>query len=324
MQHIHDAKAKQFSSITKAPLAFAFDIDGVLIRGPDVIPGAQRALNKNTSEPCLQLTNGGGEFEHVKSEKLSKQLGVHIEPEQMIQSHTIMRQLAHKYASKPVLVLGGKHDMGRRIANSYGFQDVYIPVDFLAWEPSIWPLGAEFISDADLAHARRADFRKVPFAAVFVIHDPRPSWFLEIQPPPELVFCNPDLVWRGQFHRVRLGQGAFRDAFQAVYTALEGAPYPYTQYGKPTKDTYDFAHDTLARLVKRAGGQPSTTQYYMIGDNPESDIAGANAAGWHSVLVHTGVYDHTRGPPTHMPTEFADNVEAAVALAFERECGVKL
>jgi hypothetical protein len=36
-------------------------------------------------------------------------------------------------------------------------------------------------------------------------------------PPVELVFCNPDLQWRNEFPRPRLGQGAFREAFQAVH-----------------------------------------------------------------------------------------------------------
>ena len=35
--------------------------------------------------------------------------------------------------------------------------------------------------------------------------------------PVELIFCNPDLLWRSEFPRPRLGQGAFREAFQAVF-----------------------------------------------------------------------------------------------------------
>jgi hypothetical protein len=35
--------------------------------------------------------------------------------------------------------------------------------------------------------------------------------------PVELIFCNPDLLWRSVFLRPRLGQGAFREAFQAVF-----------------------------------------------------------------------------------------------------------
>ena len=37
------------------------------------------------------------------------------------------------------------------------------------------------------------------------------------QSPVELVFCNPDLIWRSDFNLPRLGQGAFRVAFQAVF-----------------------------------------------------------------------------------------------------------
>ena len=54
-------------------------------------------------------------------------------------------------------------------------------------------------------------------------------------------------------------------------------------------------------------------------DNPESDIAGANVAGWQSILVNTGVYDPSRGRPTHLPTHFAEDVEEAVKWAIERE-----
>jgi ribonucleotide monophosphatase NagD (HAD superfamily) len=54
-------------------------------------------------------------------------------------------------------------------------------------------------------------------------------------------------------------------------------------------------------------------------DNPESDIAGANAVTWSSVLVHTGVYDPARGDPIHPPTYQAADVEEAVKWAIRRE-----
>jgi len=54
-------------------------------------------------------------------------------------------------------------------------------------------------------------------------------------------------------------------------------------------------------------------------DFSPADIAGANAAGWSSVLVRTGVYDPVDGPPTHNPTHEAENVEAAVQWAIDRE-----
>jgi len=51
------------------------------------------------------------------------------------------------------------------------------------------------------------------------------------------------------------------------------------------------------------------------------DIAGANAANWSSVLVHTGVF--TKGStPRHTPTHQAPNVEEAVRLAIQKEAAM--
>lgn len=77
----------------------------------------------------------------------------------------------------------------------------------------------------------------------------------------DLVFCNPDLLWKSDFDRPRLGQGAFREAFQGVFKvcfryfpetmtsefsqSLTGASYPYIQFGKPTEATYKFAEQVL-------------------------------------------------------------------------------
>ncbi len=52
-----------------------------------------------------------------------------------------------------------------------------------------------------------------------IIGGPYISLQQQINEPVELVFCNPDLIWRSDFPRPRLGQGAFKEAFQAVYKA---------------------------------------------------------------------------------------------------------
>lgn len=55
----------------------------------------------------------------------------------------------------------------------------------------------------------------------------------------------------------------------------------------------------------------------MIGDNPLSDIDGANRYGWKSVLLRTGVY--AGGEPAKKPTMIADDVELAVEWAWKNE-----
>ncbi|KAG6821025.1 hypothetical protein H0H93_007915 [Arthromyces matolae] len=122
---------------------------------------------------------------------------------------------------------------------------------------------------------------------------------------------------------------------------MTGASYPYVQFGKPTMATYNFAETVLTERIKQVyRGMDSLPSIYMVGDNPESgihtfqkflqfliivhvcgvaDVAGANAAGWSSILVHTGVYDPQEGPPSQPPTHIATDVESAVKWAIDRE-----
>ncbi|KAI9442660.1 HAD-like domain-containing protein [Lactarius indigo] len=287
-------------------LGIAFDIDGVLLHGARVLSEAQRALS---------ILEGNNRFnsEEDRSRKLTEQLGFEITTSNFMQAHAILKPHAHKYANKPVLVLGGRRDALRRVAEDYGLKHVYTTLDVKAWNPDVWPFYD--LTPEERASAKPVDFSTTPISAIFVFHDPR-NWALDVQimmdvvhaPPVELVFCNPDLQWRSEFPRPRLGQGAFREAFQAVHQAVTGAPYPYTQFGKPTTHTYDFAEKMLrARMAELHGPsvmsdiQPRLSLY---ADNPES--------GWSSILVRTGVYDPADGPP-------AENVEAAVYWAIERE-----
>jgi len=55
----------------------------------------------------------------------------------------------------------------------------------------------------------------------------------------------------------------------------------YTQFGKPHRATYDFAQRMLERHLKEVRGVDPVDgmDVYMVGDNPESDIAGANLTG---------------------------------------------
>ncbi|KAH8119510.1 HAD hydrolase [Phellopilus nigrolimitatus] len=348
----------------KPPLAFAFDIDGVLLHGEEVIPQAKKALRMLNGEnelgikiPYIMITNGGGVSETVRCQKLTEKLGVEISLSQFMQAHTVLKSIVDQYAEKPVLVLGGLPGSVPQVAEEYGFRNVYTTLDIMAWNPSIWPMHDLDANERAFVESRPPFEPSTRFAAIFVFHDPR-NWALDIQvtcdillnggsvlpalagptastlvPENEgavkLVFCNPDLLWRSDFPVPRLGQGGFRIAFEAVYHSLTGKNYPCVQYGKPTRETYAYAeqvlrgrlHELLLRegMVSKNEHSDYTPNVYMIGDNPESDIAGANAKGWSSVLVNTGVYDPKCGPPAHEPSHIAQDVEQAVRWAIDRE-----
>ncbi|KAK2467848.1 hypothetical protein APHAL10511_000143 [Amanita phalloides] len=332
----------------KSPLAFVFDIDGVLIKGPNVLAAAKRVFAKLNGHnpyrlkiPYLLLTNGGGVSEVDRCQKLSQQLGFPISPDQYIQAHTILKRKCSEYADKPVLVLGGNPDVVRHVAESYGFQKVYTTLDILNWNPSVWPFYD--VSTTERVSAKIDNFSKVRFSAAFVFHDPL-NWGLDVQiicdillsggivggprvlpgspmhNSVELVFCSSDLLWGSDFEQPRLGQGAFKEALLSVYKALTGSAYPYIQYGKPTTATYNFAEHVMRKLLEKDyGSGTAMPRLYMIGDNPASDIAGATAAGWESILVRTGVYDPRQGRPSCNPTHEAKDVEEAVEWAIKRE-----
>lgn len=76
------------------------------------------------------------------------------------------------------------------------------------------------------------------------------------------------------------------------------------------------------RVLEHKLAKRSLEAIYMIGDNPRSDIQGANSMGgkWHSVLVRTGVFKGAAGEnDAKNPAEFVcDHVDDAIQLILAR------
>ena len=155
---------------------------------------------------------------------------------------------------------------------------------------------------------------------------------------PPLYFSNPDMLWAAKYPLPRLGQGALRESLEGIWAALTGGPKAGVELkkyimGKPYRATYEFAEKTLIKyreeLFRSYDGKFGTLKrVYMVGDNPESDIRGANSyesafgTKWSSLLVETGVY--TSGTePSVKPTKVVGNVKDAVDWALARESSYK-
>ncbi|KAK3956277.1 HAD-like domain-containing protein [Pseudoneurospora amorphoporcata] len=154
---------------------------------------------------------------------------------------------------------------------------------------------------------------------------------------PTLYFSNADLLWSTGFHLPRFGQGAFQAAVAGVWRRLtNGHELQRRVIGKPYSETYQFAERVLAThrhdvLKSRGHHEPGTLKsVYMVGDNPESDIAGANdyqsEAGteWSSVLVRTGVWSPEHSGEKAIqgrfkPKVIVDDAREAVRWALKRE-----
>ncbi|KAF1947245.1 HAD-superfamily hydrolase [Clathrospora elynae] len=242
--------------------AFAFDIDGVLVRSSDALPRAHKALSYLQSQhiPWILLTNGGGSHESARVAELSSKLNVPIDTSMFVQSHTPFADMDH-LKDKTVMVVGGEADKCRAVAEAYGFKTVVTPGDILVAHPDIWPFSQQLLPyyktftrplPAPIDPASPSTSLRID--AVFVYNDPR-DWGLDSQVikdvllshrgilgtlsrkngnaaldnrgyqqdgQPPLYFSNPDLLWAAKYHLPRLGQGGFREAFEGIWTAITG------------------------------------------------------------------------------------------------------
>ncbi|KAF3797761.1 Haloacid dehalogenase-like hydrolase domain-containing 5 [Colletotrichum gloeosporioides] len=330
--------------------AFAFDIDGVLIRGGRAIPEAVEAMKVLNGDneygiqiPYIFLTNGGGKTEEERCGDLSKQMEIDISPAQFICGHTPMREMAERFNT--VLVVGGEGEKCREVAEGYGFKDVITPGDIIKHNSATTPFRK--LTQDELTNSRERDFTDVTIEAIFVFADSR-DWAGDIQimldlamskggrlgtlsetfdEGPPIYFSHNDIVWSAAHDNVRLGMGALRRMLEVIFrdvTKKKGKLHTHA-FGKPQVSTFEFATRLLQQWRRQQHGldAPPDTVYF-VGDTPESDIRGTNAYDehadneWHSILVKTGVYqDGTE--PAYKPKATVDNVLDAVRYGIQRE-----
>ncbi|KAL2255090.1 hypothetical protein VTK26DRAFT_4152 [Humicola hyalothermophila] len=342
VQDVHSEKVRAAKN-----MAFVFDIDGVLVHGDRLIPEARRALEMLNGDnqlgikiPHIFLTNGSGKPELARTEQLSRILHSPVSTEQFIQSHTPMRALAEYYGT--VLVVGGEGYRCRDVAEQYGFRDVVVPNDIVAWDPSIAPY--RVFTDEERATSRPRDFSKTNIEAILVFSDSR-DYATDMQIIVDLLrsedgrlgtvaadpvsrripiyFSQGDLLCPTEHPVPRMSQGAFRIGLEAMYKALTGVELERVVYGKPELATYKYADEVMASWMEQLHGEERVPEHvYMIGDNPASDIIGGNMYGWNTCLVRTGVFQGGENDEEN-PASFGvfANVWEAVSAACRKELG---
>lgn len=198
----------------------------------------------------------------------------------------------------------------------------------LVWnDPRDWSLDIQVIHDLLISHR----------GYLGTISDkngdaslPNNGWQQDGQ--PHLWISNLDLLWKTEYPVNRFGTGAFVEALRGVWAAATGgAELQFSALGKPSRHTYEYAHDRLLHHAPEAphgkGKKRPLKRVYMIGDNPESDIRGANefapadGTEWISILVKTGVWRETatQREPRYKPTVIVDDVVEAIAWAMRNE-----
>lgn len=293
--------------------------------------------------PFILLTNGGGVSEKSRVEFLSDRLNVEISPLQIVQSHTPMRAWAQSGKYKRVLVVGGSNDNARHAALDYGFKDVILPIDIVRQNVAVSPHHrftsedfAKYARDVDLTipiesilvfNDPRDMNTDIQIVSDLLISEnglvgTKRSSFGDVNPAIPIAFSNDDFLWANDYELPRFGQGAFRMILERIYKESNrlspSQELALTIFGKPFAIQYLYAHSVLVEWNKILNGHkpcgfmpklnegPQNSPFskiFMVGDNPLSDIWGANTAGWDSILVRTGVFQDSDWLVTkHRPT----------------------
>ncbi|KAF8984133.1 hypothetical protein BGZ46_008749 [Entomortierella lignicola] len=234
-----------------------------------------------------------------------------------------MRGLVPKYKDSNVLIVGGEGSACKHVALSYGFKNVVTPEEVHSVYPSVCPLSTCEARPVPLSKEYLENVER-PVEAVMVFHDSG-DWGRDLQ------LCIDALTSKGGVLGTIKDSSELHSTKQSVPIyfsnpdfALTNQDLEYTTYGKPTTKTYEYADvllNKIAPLPIGPNGQPSKRTVYAIGDNPYSDIAGANAYGWNSVLVKTGIFrpKGLENHDVHPATTVVEHVEDAVRWIIEKE-----
>jgi HAD superfamily hydrolase (TIGR01456 family) len=240
-----------------------------------------------------------------------------------------MKSLVQKYENDLVLAVG-KGDAPRHIAESYGFRNVVSVDQFHGHCPDIYP-------DFESTSKERNELWNAHIKAVLCFNDPL-YWGRELQMlcdiarsdgipgntvPNQSVsfyFSGADFEYATSFRLPRFGSGAFIFSLEKLYHRLTDRHLEKTLFGKPQTSSYRYVEQALESQAAQNGHE--INRIYAIGDNPLSDIKGANAAGgkWRSILVRTGVWTgNSEEIRSDHPHFICDDVEHALESILEHE-----
>lgn len=244
-----------------------FDLDGVLYRGEEAVPGAPETLAtlRGAGTRVAFLTNNSSRTPEQVADRLSR-LGMTASPSEVVTSALATADLLATQGGGTAYVIGGE-GIARALADA--------GLEVLDGEPESADLVVVGI-DEGLTYAglRRA--------------------CLLVRGGARLVATNVDPTFPSEGGVLWPGAGAL---VAAITTATDAEA---EVVGKPFSPLFASA------LQRAGGGIP-----LVVGDRLDTDIAGAVALGWDSMLVLTGVSSRDElVTATVRPTYVAEDVRA--------------
>ncbi|XP_013375691.1 PREDICTED: cat eye syndrome critical region protein 5 isoform X2 [Chinchilla lanigera] len=320
---------------------FLLDIDGVLVRGHRVIPAALEAFHRLLNPqgqlrvPVVFVTNAGNVLQHRKAQELSALLGCKVEPDQVILSHSPLKLFA-QYHDKRMLVSG----QGPVVENAraLGFRNVVTVEELRMAFPVLDMVDLERRPTA--TPLLRSDFPAIE--GVLLLGEPvrwetslqlivdvllsngNPGTGLATAPYPHLpvLASNMDLLWMAEAKMPRFGHGTFLLCLEAIYQKLTGKELHYEALmGKPSLLTYRYAEQLIRQQAERRGWTAPIRRLYAVGDNPMSDVYGANLFHQYLQMAERGVQAERQGaggPQKQWPSATRSCVSILVCTGVHR------
>jgi HAD superfamily hydrolase (TIGR01450 family) len=256
--------ATELDAALRGVRALVLDADGVLLYAGQPLPGAVAALAalESAGVPYRVVTNFSLAHRETLAAGVSRQFGRPVDPSRIITAASAAAAwTALHHPGEPLLVFAS--DDARR---EWAGQRVLTPAE--ADDPTT-PVAAVVIGDAgDELSWRNLDiaFRRLRAGAAFIAMH-RNLWWMT----PRGITLDAGAVVIGLEH------------------ALERRA---TVAGKPSPVVFREALRELAAEVRAAGGpRLRAADVAMVGDDLESDVAGAHRAGLRGLLVLTGKTD---------------------------------
>lgn len=242
--------------------ALAIDAYGVLVDGQGAIGHAAAFIDalRSRNKPFLLVTNDASRTPSSIAARFAG-LGIAIDVDQVLSSGSLMAPwlVAHGHADSPVAVLGPAD--AQQMVTSTGAR---------LTEPSDPDVRCIVVADDS-----GFDFLPTIEAALSTI-----SRRLDAGQSIDLLLPNPDIIYPRPEGKLAFTAGAVAELLERGLAARFGPTAPsFTRLGKPHLPIF-------AQAKQRLGTSGRTV---MLGDQLDTDVAGALAAGFDAALVLTGV-----------------------------------
>ena len=323
LSSIYHKSFSLFSLLKQSPVVF-IDIDGVLKLGKKPIPNAKKGLEllRKYNIPFQIVTNDGGNTEISRARVYSSilNLSTPFTYKDITLSHSPMQSVLSNFSKKdtdkiPLIVGRGNvsslmsHYNVKRYITVKEYASIFykmLPRNIIR---HLIPISQKMTEKLSKRLSIKIDPDKpLGINGIFQISDVL-RWEVPIQLICDLMISKDgypgsvkgeedpfsveyhtafdDYEYKDQFVLPRYcGGGCIKSAVH-LFKMMNGYPFPYTVYGKPSKKAFEYAKNKIKKYYPNI----KASNYYMIGDNPRIDIKGANENGITSILVRTGVFN---------------------------------